>query len=108
MALKKLATRKPVECCPLLTSVSDPPAKGCRRRDRSVELSLTLAVSDAIPALLGLSNGIVLKPDSPDRAHRVVGGPLLREAGLPEGLFQIVVGPRNHHRPRHRRQRRLP
>ena len=53
---------------------------------------LTLAVSDAIPALLA-GNGIVLKPDSQTVLTALWAVRLLREAGLPEGLFQVVVGP---------------
>ncbi len=53
---------------------------------------LTLAVSDAIPALLA-GNGIVLKPDSQTPLTALWAVRLLREAGLPEGLMQVVVGP---------------
>ncbi|EMA49575.1 succinic semialdehyde dehydrogenase [Halococcus thailandensis] len=52
---------------------------------------LTLAVSDAIPALLA-GNAVVLKPakETPFTALRAVS--LLREAGLPDDVFQIVTG----------------
>lgn len=52
---------------------------------------LTLAVSDAIPALLA-GNSIVLKParETPYTALRAVK--LLREAGLPRDAFQVVTG----------------
>jgi succinate-semialdehyde dehydrogenase/glutarate-semialdehyde dehydrogenase len=52
---------------------------------------LTLAVSDAIPALLA-GNAVVLKPaeQTPLTALRAVE--LLYEAGLPEDLFQVVTG----------------
>lgn len=53
---------------------------------------LTLAVSDAIPALLA-GNGIVLKPDSRTPFTALLMLRLLREAGLPADLFQIVTGP---------------
>ncbi|MHC6592706.1 succinic semialdehyde dehydrogenase [Arthrobacter sp. C152] len=53
---------------------------------------LTLAVSDAIPALLA-GNGIVLKPDSQTPFTALLMLRLLREAGLPRDLFQIVTGP---------------
>jgi succinate-semialdehyde dehydrogenase/glutarate-semialdehyde dehydrogenase len=53
---------------------------------------LTLAVSDAIPALLA-GNGIVLKPDSQTPLTALWAVRLLREAGIPEGLVQVVVGP---------------
>lgn len=52
---------------------------------------LTLAVSDAIPALLA-GNTVVLKPDSqtPFTALRAVAW--LREAGLPDDVLQVVTG----------------
>ncbi|MFD1514660.1 succinic semialdehyde dehydrogenase [Halomarina rubra] len=52
---------------------------------------LTLSVSDAIPALLA-GNGVVLKPDehTPFVALRAVE--LLREAGLPPDVCQVVTG----------------
>ncbi|GGH94824.1 succinic semialdehyde dehydrogenase [Arthrobacter liuii] len=53
---------------------------------------LTLAVSDALPALLA-GNGIVLKPDSQTPFTALLMLKLLRRAGLPEDLFQIVTGP---------------
>lgn len=52
----------------------------------------TLAVSDALPALLA-GNGIVLKPDSQTPFTALLMLKLLREAGLPADLFQIVTGP---------------
>ena len=52
---------------------------------------LTLAVSDALAALMA-GNGAVLKPDAstPFSALWIVS--LLEEAGLPQGLFQVVTG----------------
>lgn len=52
---------------------------------------LTLPLSDAIPALLA-GNGIVLKPDAQTPLSTLSALSLLYEAGLPEGLFQVVVG----------------
>ncbi|WP_350001481.1 succinic semialdehyde dehydrogenase [Pseudarthrobacter sp. WHRI 8279] len=52
---------------------------------------LTLAVSDAIPALLA-GNPCVLKPDSQTPFTALLALELLREAGLPADLFQIVTG----------------
>ncbi|WP_024805116.1 succinic semialdehyde dehydrogenase [Nocardia sp. BMG51109] len=46
---------------------------------------------DAIPALLA-GNGIVLKPDNRTPLSPAFGLKLLREAGIPEGLVQIVCG----------------
>lgn len=53
---------------------------------------LTLAVSDAIPALLA-GNGVVLKPDAQTPFTALLMLKLLRQAGLPAGLFQVVTGP---------------
>jgi succinate-semialdehyde dehydrogenase/glutarate-semialdehyde dehydrogenase len=53
---------------------------------------LTLAVSDALPALLA-GNGIVLKPDSQTPFTALLMLKLLRQAGLPADLFQVVTGP---------------
>src|SRR5947208_14005895 len=52
---------------------------------------LTLAVSDAIPALLA-GNGIVLKPDAQTPFTALIAVELLREAGLPPDLFHVVTG----------------
>ena len=53
---------------------------------------LNLAITDAIPALLA-GNGVVIKPDSQTVFTALYGVELLEEAGLPEGLFQVVTGP---------------
>jgi len=52
---------------------------------------LTLAVSDAIPALLA-GNGIVLKPDAQTPFTALIAVELLYEAGLPRDLLQVVTG----------------
>jgi succinate-semialdehyde dehydrogenase/glutarate-semialdehyde dehydrogenase len=52
---------------------------------------LTLAVSDAVPALLA-GNAVVLKPDSQTPLTALWAARLLERAGLPEGLLQVVVG----------------
>lgn len=52
---------------------------------------LTLAVSDAIPALLA-GNAIVLKPDSDTVLTALWAVDMLRRAGIPEGLVEVVVG----------------
>ena len=53
---------------------------------------LTLAVSDAVPALLA-GNAVVLKPDSLTPFTALLAMRLLREAGLPEDALQVVTGP---------------
>jgi succinate-semialdehyde dehydrogenase/glutarate-semialdehyde dehydrogenase len=52
---------------------------------------LTLALSDALPALLA-GNAVVLKPDSQTVLTALWAVDLLQQAGLPEGLVQVVVG----------------
>jgi succinate-semialdehyde dehydrogenase/glutarate-semialdehyde dehydrogenase len=53
---------------------------------------LTLAVSDAVPALLA-GNAVVLKPDSTTPLSALALVRLLREAGLPEDVLAVVTGP---------------
>jgi succinate-semialdehyde dehydrogenase/glutarate-semialdehyde dehydrogenase len=48
-------------------------------------------ISDAIPALMA-GNAVVLKPDNKTALSPLYGIELLEEAGLPEGLFQVVCG----------------
>jgi succinate-semialdehyde dehydrogenase/glutarate-semialdehyde dehydrogenase len=93
VAPKKLMTKKHRGVLPVLTSVSEiRHPKGVVGIIAPWNYPLTLAVSDAIPALLA-GNGIVLKPDSQTVLTALWAVRLLREAGLPEGLFQVVVGP---------------
>jgi succinate-semialdehyde dehydrogenase/glutarate-semialdehyde dehydrogenase len=48
-------------------------------------------ISDAVPALLA-GNAVVLKPDNKTALSPLYGIRMLEEAGLPEGLFQVVCG----------------
>ncbi|GAA4395168.1 succinic semialdehyde dehydrogenase [Tsukamurella soli] len=50
-----------------------------------------MALSDATPALIA-GNGVVLKPDNKTALAALYGVELLRRAGLPDGLFQVVCG----------------
>jgi succinate-semialdehyde dehydrogenase / glutarate-semialdehyde dehydrogenase len=52
---------------------------------------LTLAVSDSVPALLA-GNAVLLKPDNQTAVIALWAASLLTEAGLPEHLFQVVLG----------------
>jgi succinate-semialdehyde dehydrogenase/glutarate-semialdehyde dehydrogenase len=52
---------------------------------------LTLPVCDSVPALLA-GNAVVLRPDPQTALTALYGAHLLTEAGLPEGLLQVVVG----------------
>ena len=53
---------------------------------------LVLAISDALAALVA-GNGIVIKPDTQTPFTALRAYELLQQAGLPEGLVQIVTGP---------------
>ncbi|MDQ2051786.1 succinic semialdehyde dehydrogenase [Natronolimnohabitans sp. A-GB9] len=52
---------------------------------------LTLAMTDAVPALLA-GNAVVCKPDERTPFIALALASLLEEAGLPDGLFQVVTG----------------
>ncbi|PSQ90164.1 MAG: succinic semialdehyde dehydrogenase [Bacteroidetes bacterium QS_8_64_10] len=52
---------------------------------------LTLAVSDAVPALMA-GNAVVLKPAEKTPFTALRAAKLLRKAGLPEDLLQVVPG----------------
>ncbi len=52
---------------------------------------LTLPITDALPALLA-GNAIVLKPDAQTPLSSLAAIDLLYQAGLPDGLFQVVLG----------------
>jgi succinate-semialdehyde dehydrogenase/glutarate-semialdehyde dehydrogenase len=52
---------------------------------------ISLAVTDALPALLA-GNGVVLRPDLQTTVTALRMVDLLVEAGLPEGLFNVVIG----------------
>jgi succinate-semialdehyde dehydrogenase/glutarate-semialdehyde dehydrogenase len=53
---------------------------------------LSLSITDALPALMA-GNAVVLRPDLQSSLSALVGVELLVEAGLPEGVFQVVLGP---------------
>jgi succinate-semialdehyde dehydrogenase/glutarate-semialdehyde dehydrogenase len=52
---------------------------------------LTLAITDAIPALMA-GNGVVLMPDAKTPFTALWGASMLEQAGLPRDLFQVVTG----------------
>ena len=52
---------------------------------------LTLAVTDALAALVA-GNAVVVKPDSQTPYTALWAARLLREAGLPDGVLQVVTG----------------
>lgn len=53
---------------------------------------LILAITDAIPALIA-GNAVVLRPDLQTSLTALAAHQLLIEAGLPEGVLQVVLGP---------------
>lgn len=52
---------------------------------------LSMSITDAVPALMA-GNGVVLKPDQQTPFTALWAVELLREAGLPLDLFQVVTG----------------
>jgi acyl-CoA reductase-like NAD-dependent aldehyde dehydrogenase len=52
----------------------------------------TMALCDGLPALLA-GNAVVAKPDAQTMLSALLGAELLEQAGLPEGLWQLVAGP---------------
>jgi succinate-semialdehyde dehydrogenase/glutarate-semialdehyde dehydrogenase len=52
---------------------------------------LTLSISDALPALAA-GNSVVIKTDSQTPFSALIGLRLMLEAGLPEGVLQVVTG----------------
>lgn len=52
---------------------------------------LTLAVSDAVPALLA-GNAVILKADLQTSLIALWAAERFREAGLPDGVFQVALG----------------
>ncbi len=53
--------------------------------------SLSMSITDAIPALLA-GNAVVLLPDNQSALTALAAVGLLYEAGLPEGVLQVVLG----------------
>jgi len=51
----------------------------------------TLSISDIVPALLA-GNAVVSKPDEKTPFSLLFGAALLEEAGLPDGVLQVVTG----------------
>lgn len=52
----------------------------------------TLSISDIVPALLA-GNGVVIKPDEKTPLSALYGALLLKRAGIPRDLLQVVTGP---------------
>ncbi len=52
----------------------------------------TMALCDGLPALMA-GNAVVAKPDAQTMLSALLGLELLREAGFPDDLWQVVAGP---------------
>ena len=52
---------------------------------------LSMSITDAVPALLA-GNAVVLRPDNQSALTALAAVALLDEAGLPEGVLQVVLG----------------
>jgi succinate-semialdehyde dehydrogenase/glutarate-semialdehyde dehydrogenase len=52
---------------------------------------LSLPITDSIPALLA-GNAVVLRPDPQTTLTALLGVELLHDAGLPDGVLQVIVG----------------
>jgi len=91
-ARRHLAPQKRQGALPFLTSAKEyywP--KGVVGMITPWNYPLTLPITDALPALLA-GNAIVLKPDAQTPLSALAAIDLLYQAGLPEGLFQVVLG----------------
>jgi succinate-semialdehyde dehydrogenase/glutarate-semialdehyde dehydrogenase len=88
-----LADERHLGVFPLLTrSTEHRHAKGVVGVVSPWNYPLSLAVTDALPALLA-GNAVVLRPDPQGSLTALAGVRLMVEAGVPEELVQVVLGP---------------
>lgn len=88
-----LRDRRALGAFPVLTrSVESRRPKGVVGIVSPWNYPLSLSLTDALPALLA-GNAVVLRPDLQTSLNALAGLDLLLEAGLPEGVFQVVLGP---------------
>ena len=91
-AERHIATRRRKGALPGLTFTKEyRPPKGVVGFIAPWNYPLSLAVTDAIAALMA-GNGAVLKPDQQTPFTALWSVELMREAGLPYDLFQVVTG----------------
>jgi succinate-semialdehyde dehydrogenase/glutarate-semialdehyde dehydrogenase len=89
---RHLETRRRKGALPGLTFTRElRPAKGVVGFIAPWNYPLSMAITDAIPALMA-GNGAVLKPDQQTPFTALWAVELLRQAGLPYDLFQVVTG----------------
>lgn len=87
-----LAPRRHLGALPLLTqSVEHRRPKGVVGIVSPWNYPLSLAITDALPALMA-GNAVVLRPDLQASLSALAGVALLAEAGLPDGVLQVVLG----------------
>ncbi|UQZ28820.1 succinic semialdehyde dehydrogenase [Corynebacterium accolens] len=91
-APKLLATQKQPGAFPFITKTRlQRVPKGVVGQISPWNYPLALGISDAVAALLA-GNGIVAKPDGSTPFSNLISLYLLKEAGLPKDLLQIVTG----------------
>ena len=89
---KQLKPKRRNGALPLLTSVTVvPQPKGVVGLISPWNYPLTMAVSDGIPAIAA-GNAIVHKPDSQSPLIALAGIELMRKAGFPADIWQVVSG----------------
>lgn len=87
-----LKTRRRRGAYPVLTAVTESRIpKGVVGIVSPWNYPLSLAITDAIPALIA-GNAVVLRPDRQGSLSALTAVQLLAEAGLPEGVLQVVLG----------------
>lgn len=88
-----LRDRRALGAFPVLTqSVESRRPKGVVGIVSPWNYPLSLSITDALPALMA-GNAVVLRPDQQSSVTALAGVDLLHEAGLPEGVLQVVLGP---------------
>ncbi|WKD56831.1 Putative succinate-semialdehyde dehydrogenase [NADP(+)] 2 [Corynebacterium capitovis DSM 44611] len=91
-AKKMLKPHRRRAVMPLLTSTWEEHApKGVVGMIAPFNYPLSLSISDALAAIMA-GNTVVLKPDSQTPLSALAGVELLREAGLPADVFQVLPG----------------
>ncbi|WP_405613464.1 succinic semialdehyde dehydrogenase [Streptomyces sp. NBC_01508] len=87
-----LRPRRHTGVVPLLTKVTEQRlARGVVGQISPWNYPLELSVGDALPAFVA-GNAVVLKPDTETALTALWARDLLVEAGLPAGVFQVVLG----------------
>lgn len=88
-----LADRRALGAIPVLSqSIESRHPKGVVGIVSPWNYPLTLSITDALPALMA-GNAVVLRPDPQVSLTALSAVDLLIEAGLPEGVLQVVLGP---------------